>query len=452
MSAGGLSYHGVIGNKAKITLPSVDTWGTNMNILRDPPKMIMTRKIDKVGETSSITQMQENSADRACEAINTYARGVNPFVAVSYNNYGNNGGQRVNGFSSCSTPGQQSRKPYAIGPNSSFRPPVQPPQSLLPLSRQPRIWTNAFTNASFPNYARKAKCFSKDDCLKEVVQNPIRPKVYPTATIKIETPIKENFQVKHVIQNPIQISGNSGVRTLDRSSQHNVDPTKQIRDPLHVDAITQKSSSLRKDNFTIDTSKFTQDPLTGEIYANVNVNKHVNNSEFDTSPYLQDQSHYSTQANVSQNIQLLPLEDIMNVDVRVKNNINVDYTTPYKGFEKAEYIHDDVSLSRKMPNHSFEANKSENKFIRNVDPYQQQLRQNRPVTSGFTNNKANNYVDNVSSKSYNLKPTLSYSQYQGRAGMPSYNTDHHANSHYIDQNKQSINRNISNLQGSRVNR
>ena len=45
MSAGGLSYSGII-NYGKATLPSVDSWGTNMNILKDPPKSITTRKID----------------------------------------------------------------------------------------------------------------------------------------------------------------------------------------------------------------------------------------------------------------------------------------------------------------------------------------------------------------------------------------------------------------------
>ena len=43
MSAGGLSYSGIT-NYGKATLPSVDSWGTNMNILKDPPKSITTRK------------------------------------------------------------------------------------------------------------------------------------------------------------------------------------------------------------------------------------------------------------------------------------------------------------------------------------------------------------------------------------------------------------------------
>ena len=64
MSAGGLSYSGLV-NYGRVTLPSVETWGTNMNILKDPPKSIMTRKIDKVGDTSSITEMIDQSGNRA---------------------------------------------------------------------------------------------------------------------------------------------------------------------------------------------------------------------------------------------------------------------------------------------------------------------------------------------------------------------------------------------------
>ena len=63
-----------------ITLPSVEQWGTNANILRDPPKAIFTRRIDKVGQNTDITELVDSSGDRACEGISLYARGVNPMV------------------------------------------------------------------------------------------------------------------------------------------------------------------------------------------------------------------------------------------------------------------------------------------------------------------------------------------------------------------------------------
>ena len=96
-----ISYSGIT-NYGKATLPSVGSWGINNNILRDPPKSIHTRRIDKVGQTSEITEMVDESENRSCEAILQFARGVNPMVSVSYDNFSNNGGQRsgsVNGGS-----------------------------------------------------------------------------------------------------------------------------------------------------------------------------------------------------------------------------------------------------------------------------------------------------------------------------------------------------------------
>ena len=49
MSAGGLSYSALQTNR-RVTLPSVEMWNTNMNILKDPPKGVYTRRVDKVGD------------------------------------------------------------------------------------------------------------------------------------------------------------------------------------------------------------------------------------------------------------------------------------------------------------------------------------------------------------------------------------------------------------------
>ena len=49
MSAGGVTYDGVYPRRTA-TLPSVETWGTNMNILKDPHKSIHTTRKEKVGD------------------------------------------------------------------------------------------------------------------------------------------------------------------------------------------------------------------------------------------------------------------------------------------------------------------------------------------------------------------------------------------------------------------
>ena len=104
-----ISYSG-LSNYGKTTLPSVEGALGSMNILRDPPKSITTRKINKVMDTSEITTMLDEATDRASESILPFARGVNPSVTVSYNNYGKNGGQNNN----YSSGNKQAYGPYVV--------------------------------------------------------------------------------------------------------------------------------------------------------------------------------------------------------------------------------------------------------------------------------------------------------------------------------------------------
>lgn len=150
MSAGGLSYDCLVTSR-KVTLPSVEMWGTNMNILRDPPKSLYTRRIDKVGDTQQILLAQEDSGDRIAECINVYARGVNPMVSVSYDNNSNNAGAR----SSIVNYHPSAKLPYKP---EVFYPPVFRQEDLMPLSRQPRNWFYALANPEIPNVVHQMSC------------------------------------------------------------------------------------------------------------------------------------------------------------------------------------------------------------------------------------------------------------------------------------------------------
>ena len=72
-----LSYNCIFPRRT-VTLLSVEMWGTNMNIVKQPYRSIHTRRIDKVGDTNAILEMHANSMDRIAENIQQYARGVNP--------------------------------------------------------------------------------------------------------------------------------------------------------------------------------------------------------------------------------------------------------------------------------------------------------------------------------------------------------------------------------------
>jgi hypothetical protein len=145
-----------------------------MNILRDPPKSVQTRKIDRVGQTSAITTAIDGSDDRFCESINYYARGQNPMVAVSYGQ-----GQKK----STAIGGGESFLPYRIAREGAFRPPVWRQEDLLPLSRQPRIWTNVSSQPYKPIFTKRIKNCGTSENMREVKNDTLQVSCIANKTV-----------------------------------------------------------------------------------------------------------------------------------------------------------------------------------------------------------------------------------------------------------------------------
>jgi hypothetical protein len=383
--------YSALNNYGRATLPSVDTWGTNMNILRDPPRSITTRRIDKVGETSSITEMIDDSGNRACEAINVYARGVNPFVSVSYSNHGNNGGQRSGGISDGGI--SQAFLPYTVAKDGAFRPPVIMPEELIPLSRQPRVWTKALSNPGFPMFNKRIKNCGTAETTREVKSSVLQGCVRPTATYKIQTPIVEPFEVKYVIQPNIKVSGHSGIRTMDRTTQHVKIPTKEIE--------RNKILAFAKSN------------LKGD--------KYVNNSKLETDRYTQDINTSEVVSNPASNINVTPIENLGNNKITTKNTHHTNYQVPKSIGEKTNYIHQKIGLTRKLPEHQAVTNISDPTiYRRNQHNNSLELKRNTPLTT-FTSNITAKGDELKSSRQYNLAPKIQPGGYEGRASVPMKN-------------------------------
>jgi hypothetical protein len=290
-----ISYSGLT-NYGKSTLPSVESWSSNMNILRDPPKSIMTRRKTTVNDTSEITQMIDDSGSRVCEQINVYARGVNPMVSVSYNNNGSNGGQTA-----VVNPGGQTQAylPYRIMNYGAFRPPVLTPTDLMPLSRLPRIWTNAFTQPGFTDFSKKMKSCGTALETKEVKNNLLKTSVRPTAVYKLETPFKENFKAENAIQEVLNKSCETNIKTTDRTTTFNLNPTKTV----NYNKINSFAQSNLKDinyvnNNHMNTERYLQDTNTHEAYTNLQDINYVNNNHMNPERYLQDPNNHEAYTNL----------------------------------------------------------------------------------------------------------------------------------------------------------
>lgn len=366
------------------TLPSVDNWFVNTNILRDPPRSLTIPKREKVFDTNLINEMIDDSGSRVCEQISLYARGSNPMVSVSYDNFSNNAGMYGNPTSHSAK--RQAFLPYRVAREGAFRPPVMGPWELLPLSRLPRTFTSVMTSSDFPNYASKMMCPSPES-FKEIKTEVLNTCARPTAVYQLETPVMEPFIADYAINdNPIRVSATSGMRTMDITSQKVETPVKGVSEPLRT-------------------------------YINVNVGSDVvereNQSEMNTSKYIQEHPNYSeVNTNISRDLDVLPLENMVNSKISVKDILKKSHTTSIRGGEIEGMIatEEDLELARKIPTHTAQTNLSDNRIYKAINPQNTlELERVTPLTSFQINPGSSNNPNNMnsSSRDYRLNPTLS---------------------------------------------
>lgn len=271
MSAGGLSYS-CLKNSAKVTLPSVEMWGESMNVLRDPPKGIHTRRIDKVGQTQSILNAQDESGDRISEYVQPFARGINPMVAVSFDNYSNNGGR--------STPFQHNKAvslPYKV---QTVRPPIQRQEDLLPLSRLPRNWFYAYTNKNALGVVEAAQCTETG---KSVRSDILHPQATANKTINAVGHVPRDAPSRTVLETVPHMQTDARVFLPQQTYGYDYDTgaeKKSIQDnKMDVVAITNKSSGdgSRQSEFDVLSAG-----RVGEILSlDVGSNKSSNQQSYD---------------------------------------------------------------------------------------------------------------------------------------------------------------------------
>lgn len=255
-----ISYSGIVGY-GKASLPSVESWGTNNNILKDPPKSITTRRRDKVGSNSSIMEDIDMSGDRIAEAIRAYPRGVNPMVGVSYNGQGNAG---IGTGQALYTLGRQAKLPYPVMKDGAFRPPILAPVDLLPLSRMPRNLTKIDPTICNPDFTKKISCSAdkktfrqnplKAHCQSNVLFNIKKPSVIGisgqvknsvltktvNSTIKFKTGLERNLnagsgrKIRDNIQNPTNVEAG---RVKNIFINRNVNTSGKITDAIRAQTL-----------------------------------------------------------------------------------------------------------------------------------------------------------------------------------------------------------------------
>lgn len=428
MSSGGISYSGIT-NYGVVTLPSVGSWNTNNNILKDPPKSITTRRIDKVGDSNSLINDVDESGDRICESINKYARGVNPFVSVDYGNNGSNGGQNYkisNPFSNIKGTSMP-YLPYRVAKDGAFRPPILTQSQLMPLSRQPRTNTTAFTKKGFIDYS---KTLFENSCdFRSIKDELLQAHIRPTATYNIQTPIDEPYDIKNYIKEVTKFdshAGNSGVRTMDLTTTEVKTPLKEINE-----------ESLNPENVSTNAGS------SGTVVYN-NLSTDINRDK-----YIQDTLHSFVETKRTKNINNKSLEELINVDIQTKDAHNISYTPIKTGYTNEEFITKDVNLNRTVLKGEQFTNKGLNIYKKPEYVNQIVRKNNRPNTSTITNSGTNNmrsFVDH-NSRDYKLKYTVSPGGMSGRGTKPRNNQN--SEIHIPENNRYKMNKTISRLSNRR---
>ena len=341
-----INYNAIVGNKARVTLPSVEAWGTNNNILKDPPKSITTRRIDKVNQDGSINDLMYESGDRFSEALMVYARGSNPMVSVQYSNQN----------------GAPVKQPYRIIKDGAFRPPILTQEQLLPLSRQPRNLTQVITNKEFVDYSKRVTCPAPDSD-RYFKEQPIRGAVIPNKYVKIEVPTNEHFVVNYIDENPL-IARASTNKSGKTNSQLDSDVTLQKE-------VQQYSTISNPRGNTVQNY----------IHDDITLQKEV--------------QQYPTISNPRGNT----VQNYIHDDITLQKEVQ-QYSTISnpRGNTTQNYIHDDIQLNRNIPMVSASAPKTSNIHTSRPADNEVQLQRNLPEYS-MASSKSVPYSSRFSDKS-----------------------------------------------------
>ena len=406
-----LSYSSIT-NRGKVTLPSVDSWG-NLNIMRDPPKSITMRRIDKVGSDSTITKMQDES-DRSSECILRFARGVNPSVSVSYQN----GGGLMNNYN-----GGQAYLPYTINKDGDFHPPVQAPQDLLALSRIPRNVTFAITNPGMPHNSKELDN-SRNVKTLSTTKDIISSHVKSTKTYYLQRPYQEAFEnSKNSIQNTLHKQAKANVSQKRTTNLNVQDPSKGIHEN-YIKTEAQSNLTDRQwtqlDNDAMNASKhINEDNINTPAYSNLTSN--INNSQVLDDEMFELSSFPTKDAMNINAVSNMYGGGMSNGDQHIYENFELldrnlpeyqSFSNNSGGHSKISFIHDDLELERNLPEYESRTNTNGVKKVVDFMHKDLELERNLPEYESRTNTNGVKKVVDFIHKDLELERNLP--EYQTR--------------------------------------
>jgi hypothetical protein len=374
-----------------MTLPSVESWNTNMNLLRDPPRSITTRRIDKTLQTSDMNEMIDASTDRACESIRVYARGVNPMQSVSYDNNSNNAG--VSGNMIQAIPRKSAMLPYRTMIDGAIRMPIIDRRELTAKSKLNRVWTQqVMTKPSFIDYSKSKQCPTKFRVIKDLLTS---FDVKPNKSAKLEQPLKENFKMEGSINDKhINIEANAGSNScgmeMSDYTRENVDMYKGAGGEIieaWADTNPSQHVSQGLDGMSINEKKYIHDFLNYQANTNHSTNnpQGLDNVSVYTGKFIQDSMQYEKNSGINPGYTFLG-EMAQPEQERKFPTYHVESSVSDPRINKKINHENKIELSRNLPQTSVRATvtRSENFDSMNASSRNYKLQQSLKI-GGFEN-------------------------------------------------------------------
>jgi hypothetical protein len=336
-----------------VTLPSVESWGTNMNIVKDPPKSLFTRRINKVGSDNKLLNMRDESGDRISEIIKIYPRGVNPMVRVNYNNMG-----ITNGRNATLNNQVQASLPYKAFNNGAFRPPaLEGLTSMLPLSRMNRLPTYAFANKQNLNAVLETVACHPHK--KKIIRpHVLKSRVRPTATYNLDKPIVDKYSVNYVITNPLKVQANTLRNVKNNNTARTWDTRSHIRENYSPTIVYSNVRAERPVTRDIqNTDSFISETLKGSMHSaknmtseNFTLNRELPNAEKNIPVY----SCKTTKGVTGKTIDLINSNKVLDKEVLYATaNVNKAQVQGTQFLSRDAYLHPkiDVQGYHQLGNH-----------------------------------------------------------------------------------------------------
>lgn len=286
-----ISYSGLT-NYGKASLPSVVSWGTNNNILKDPPRSLTTYRRDKVGDTSYLVEEIDGSSDRAAEAIMAYPRGVNPMVGVSYTDF--SGG--VGAGQALFYRGVQGKLPYRVADRGAFRPPILAPVDLLPLSRMPRVTTRIDPIVYRPDFRKRVSCAAEKRTTKSVLQG---EKITAKSGARKDASLVPVLENKVKEQFHIAAEGTRLYRPDFRKRDWNAAEKRALKPVLKGEKNSAKSGARNDASLVPVLENKTRDQIHYAVEANKLYNPDKHQQSLHVAPRLKDIAAKSATAAAS---------------------------------------------------------------------------------------------------------------------------------------------------------